>query len=116
MVTARLRGLLGWSEADASGPPKASQKKSARPNRYQSVTVVCSGKCCAAAKALTGKRILARSAPSLPLPACSQADQCRCCFRKYDDRRDESRRLTGEVTKWYSGAEKRISRGRRRVD
>lgn len=116
MVTARLRGLLGWSEAEASGSPKASQKKSVRANRYQAVTVVCPGKCCAAAKALTGKRILARSAPTLPLPACSLADQCRCSFRKYDDRRDENRRLPGELTKWYGGAEKRISRGRRGAD
>lgn len=116
MVTARLRGLLGRSEADASGAEKTLQKKAARPNPYQAVTVVCPGKCCAAVKVLAGQRFLARSAPSLPLPACSLANQCRCSFRKYDDRRDENRRLQGELSKWYGGAEKRRFRGRRGID
>lgn len=116
MVKAAFRGLLGWSEADASGGAKASPKKPARPNRYQAVTVVCPAKCCAAVKSLARQKILARSAPSLPLPACSMSNDCGCSFRKYDDRRDESRRLPGELSKWYGGAEKRKSRGRRGVD
>jgi|SRR6185312_7207817 len=116
MVKAAWRGLLSRSEADASGAGKASQKKPVRPNRYQAVTVVCPAKCCAAVKSLAGQRFLARNAPSLPLPACSLSNQCRCSFRKYDDRRDESRRLPGELSKWYGGTEKRRSRGRRGVD
>lgn len=116
MVKARLRGLLGLSEAVASEVDGALKKKPARSNRYQAVSVAHGGKCCAAVKSLAGQRFLAGSAPSLPLPACSMSNQCKCSFRKYDDRRDDDRRLPGEMTKWYGGAEKRGSRGRRRVD
>lgn len=116
MAKARLRGLLGRPEAEASGPKRALEKKPERPNRYQAVTIVYASKCCTAVKALAGQRFLACSAPSLPLPACSLSNQCKCSFQKYDDRRDDNRRLPGEKNKWYGGAEKRRSRGRREAD
>ena len=117
MVKARLRGLLGWPEAEGSGAKRAVGKRPGPPNRYQAVSIVSASKCCAAVKALTGQRFLACSAPSLPLANCSLSDQCRCSFQKYEDRRDDnSRRLPGEMTKWYGGIEKRRSKGRRRVD
>jgi hypothetical protein len=116
IVKAGLRGLLGLSAADAAGAAKAPAKKPVRPNRYQAVTIVCPGKSCPAVKSLAGQRFLAGGAPSLPLSACSLSGQCKCSFRKYDDRRDESRRLPGELSKWYGGSEKRRSRGRRGVD
>lgn len=84
--------------------------------RYPSVSIACGGKPCAAVKALAGQRFLAHNAPSLPLPDCTLSNQCKCTFRKYDDRRDVERRLPGEVTRWYSGAEKRRSKGRRGAD
>ena len=115
----RLRGLLGWPQADASGAKKAlapSQKKQPRLSPYQAVCIVHAGKCCAAVKALTGQRFLARTAPSLPLPACSLSDQCKCSFQKHDDRRNSDRRLPGEKSKWYGGAEKRGGPGRRRSE
>lgn len=115
-MKARLRSLLGLPEADASAGKRALEKKPVRSNRYQSVSLVPAGKCCAAVKQLSGRRFLAGSAPALPLPACSLANDCKCSFRKYDDRRDDNRRLPGEMSKWYGGAEKRRSRGRRRVD
>jgi hypothetical protein len=116
MVKARLRGLLGWPEADASEAKRALAKKPTRLNRYQAVSIVHAGKCCAAVKSLAGQRFLACSAPSLPLPTCSLSNQCKCSFQKHDDRRDNDRRLPGEMSKWYGGAEKRRSRGRRRAD
>lgn len=116
MVKARLRSLLGWSEAESSGGKRAPEKKPARPKRYQSVSVVCGSKCCAAVKMLSAERFLAGSAPALPLASCTVPEQCNCCFRKYDDRRDDNRRLPGEMTRWYGGTEKRLSRGRRQVD
>lgn len=117
MAKSGLRGLLGRREAEASGAKRADGKKSAPPNRYQAVSIVSGGKSCAAVKALAGRRFLAGSAPSLPLPTCSLSDQCKCRFQKYEDRReDNSRRLPGEMSKWYGGAEKRRSRGRRRID
>lgn len=118
MAKARLRDLLGWPEADPSKAKKASalEKKPGRPNRFQAVSIAYAGKCCAAVKALAGQRFLAGGAPALPLPTCSLANQCKCSFQKYDDRRDDNRRVPGEVTKWYAGSEKRQARGRRRVD
>jgi hypothetical protein len=118
MVKARLRGLLGWPEAGAAKAKKAPalDKKPGRPNRFQAVSIAYGGKCCAAVKALAGQRFLAGSAPALPLPACNLPNQCKCSFQKYDDRRDDNRRVPGEVTKWYAGSEKRQSRGRRRID
>lgn len=117
MAVTKLLGLLGWRETDtaeAKRAPAPPQKKQASLNRYQSVSVVCAGKHCAAVKSLTGQRFLASSAPALPLPACSIAEQCKCRFQKHVDRRDYARRLLGEVSKWYGGAEKRLSRGGRR--
>ena len=88
-----------------------------RPNRYQSVSIAHASKCCAAVKALAGQRFLAANAPSLPLPSCTLASQCKCKFQKYDDRRDDDeRRLPGTASKWYGGSEKRRSRGRRDTD
>lgn len=116
MVKAGLRGLLGSSETEAGEGKKALEKKPERPRRFQAVSIAYPGKCCAAVKLLAGRRFLAGSAPALPLPACSLSNQCKCSFKKYDDRRDDDRRLPGEMSKWYGGAEKRRSRGRRRVD
>lgn len=117
MAKIALRGLLGRSQAEASGAEKADAKKPAPPNRYLAVSIVCGSKCCTAVKSLAGRRLLAGSAPSLPLSGCTLSDQCKCSFKKYEDRRDEgNRRIQAEMSKWYGGAEKRRSRGRRRVD
>lgn len=116
----RLLALLGGRpETDASGARKTlapPQKKQAPVKRYQSVSITYPNKCCPAVKALAGQRFLAGSAPSLPLPACSLSDQCRCSFQKHADRRDYDRRLPGEKSRWYGGAEKRRSRDRRGTD
>ena len=112
----RLLGLLGRPETDGSGTKKVAQKKPTRPSRFQSVAIVHGSKCCTAVKSLTGQRYLATHAPPLPLPTCDLASQCRCSFQKRDDRRDDDRRLPGEKSRWYGGAEKRRSRDRRRSD
>lgn len=120
MAVTKLLGLLGWRPTDAAESrraPAPTEKKQSSLNRYQSVSVACTGKHCAAVKSLAGQRFLASSAPALPLPACSMAAQCKCRFQKHVDRRDYARRLLGEMSKWYGGAEKRLSRrGRRRSD
>lgn len=116
MVKGVLRGLLGLPEADASGRKRALEKKPGRSNRYQAVTIVHGSKCCAAVKSLVGQRFLAGSAPALPLAACNLSNQCKCSFQKHGDRRDDSRRLPEQLTKWFTGDEKRRSRGRRRAD
>lgn len=119
MAVTKLLGLLGWRQTDAAEAKRAAappQKKQVPLNRYPSVSVISAGKHCAAVKSLAGQRFLASSAPALPLPACSMAAQCKCRFQKHVDRRDYARRLLGEMSKWYGGAEKRLSRGRRRSD
>ena len=83
-------------------------------NRYQSVSIVCPTKCCAAVKAVGGQRFLAASAPTLPLPTCTLSNQCRCKFQKHDDRREDERRWVGMMSTWYGGPEKRRPRARRR--
>lgn len=118
-MKAKLRSLLGWPGSGASKDKRApapAQRKQARPDRYQAVSIACPSKCCAAVKSLAGQRFLARSAPALPLPACTMSDQCKCSFQKHADRRDSDRRLPGEMSKWYGGSEKRRSRGRRRAE
>lgn len=97
-------------------PQEGQILRPARPNRYQSVSVAYPSKCCAAIKALAGQRVLACDAPSLPLPSCTLAHQCKCRFEKYDDRRDDERRFVGTLSRWYGGSEKRRSRGRRGTD
>jgi hypothetical protein len=116
MVKARLLSVLGLPESEAATARMAREKGPGRSNRYQAVSIAYGGKCCAAVRLLAARRLLAGSAPSLPLPACTLPGQCKCSFRKYDDRRDDNRRLPGDMTRWYGGAEKRRSRGRRQVD
>ena len=115
-MKAKLLSLLGWSKVEASDAKRAPTKKQARLSRYQSVSIVHASKCCAAVKSLAGQRFLACNAPSLPLPTCNQSNLCKCSFQKHEDRRDSDRRLLGELSKWYGGAEKRRSGGRRRAD
>ncbi len=62
---------------------------------YHAVTVAPTLECCAAARATAEHPILSRSAPRLPLPGCSMPSECRCRFRKRNDRRSGERRFFG---------------------
>ena len=85
---------------------------------YSAVSIVSARDCCLQVKALNGHRILAATAPRLPLENCSTPYQCRCRFEKYSDRRDgdEGRRFddASERAAWYAGQQRRKGRGRRR--
>jgi hypothetical protein len=87
---------------------------------YPAVTIATGTDCCGAVSALEGARILAVQAPTLPMPKCTMPAQCRCRFKKYEDRRedDEGRRFRygQEGGAWYAGSHRRKSRGRRSVD
>lgn len=85
---------------------------------FHAVSVVPGEVSCAAAKEIAPTRFLSREAPLLPLPACTMPDRCRCRFRKYNDRRQEDRRLFGSEpdTRWYAGEERRRHPGRRSTD
>jgi hypothetical protein len=92
----------------------------ARASSHPAVSVVTSAGCCAAAKSLEGRVMLATEAPSLPLVDCEDPSGCRCRFRKYADRRtgDDDRRFPyeGHSAGWYTGGERRAHRGRRKDD
>ena len=112
-----LRGLFG--ETPQERPAKLSTPLE-RPKRldiggdFRAVSVAPSVKCCAAAKQATGRRVLLREAPRLPLEACTMSANCLCKFHKDADRRDSDRRLFGgaETNRWFTGPESR-KRGRR---
>jgi len=107
---------------DSTQAPTAAKSLS---GKYRAVSIVAPASACGAAQALANQRILMARAPMLPLPDCSDPQNCRCRFDKYEDRRegDDGRRLsdaaaTGrwEQAAWYSGPEKRQRRGRRNDD
>jgi hypothetical protein len=88
-------------------------------NRWHAVSVVSGSQSCAAARALKERRFLSREAPRLPLPDCTQAELCRCSYRKYADRRTGPRRDEEQLGRRQTrdtGTERRAGRGRRRTD
>ncbi len=60
--------------------------------KYHCVAVIAGVRCCPAAKALKDQRMLSADAPRLPLATCDMPAECRCTFRKFDDRRVGPRR------------------------
>jgi hypothetical protein len=50
------------------------------------------GIACAALEALEGTRFIAEEAPSVPLALCDRANECRCVYAHYEDRRGGPRR------------------------
>ena len=75
--------------------------------------------CCKAVLEYQGKRFLTAEAPLLPLDLCDRYADCTCRYRKWDDRRQEERRVgvSGMANQFYHGEEKRENpRGRRETD
>src|ERR1700737_845596 len=113
-----LRGLFGKTprERPAKNPtPIARSKLPNSGGDFRAVSLAPSIRCCAAAKDATGRRVLLREAPRLPLEACTMPTNCSCKFRKDADRRDNDRRLLGatETNRWFAGHESRKGGGRR---
>src|ERR1700675_3997505 len=107
-----LRGLFGETprEHPAKKPtPFARPKRSSTGGDFRAVSLAPSISCCAAAKHVTGRRVLLREAPRLPLEACTMPTNCSCKFRKDVDRRDSDRRLLGATVtnRWFAGPESR---------
>src|SRR5260370_38698836 len=113
-----LRGLFGKTprEHPAKKPtPIARPKQSNAGGDFRAVSLAPSIRCCAAAKHATGRRVLLREAPRLPLEACTMATNCSCKFRKHADRRDSDLRLLGatEPNRWFAGPRSGRRGGRR---
>ncbi len=69
--------------------PKLRSKSSN--SQFHAVSIKYSGRACAAAKDLTGRRFLATAAPKLPLPECDILE-CSCRFAHHEDRRAQKDR------------------------
>lgn len=83
--------------------------------RYASVEIELSRDSCDRARALAGKPLLSRDAPSLPLDGCTA--HCRCSFIKRSDRRQDKRRWADEgvAPMVYVADERRNSSDRRKT-
>ena len=89
--------------------------------KYRGVELVATGSdCCDAVRALENARFLDAEAPRLPLRDCD-APKCECVYRRFDDRRDEPRRIAdvaydiaGEIRQ--GDQRSNISSGRRDED
>ena len=77
--------VLRLRRKDAPQAPSSAGAKSTS-TQYHAVSIHYAEGACAAAKALSGQRFLAKDAPVLPLPDCD-AHQCRCYFAHHKDRR-----------------------------
>ena len=88
-------------------------------NPYQAVSIAHGLVNCQAVRDIQGKRFLASEAPMLPLEDCTESNDCMCKYQKWDDRRQEDRRMSdsGIGGQYFHGEEKRsIRRGRRSTD
>ncbi len=100
----------------AKGRQRPVSVKPAPPTKdIRGVCVLPGIQCCSPAGDVGGKFYLFRDAPRLPLPSCTMPANCVCRFKKTADRRETDRRQVGlsETGRWYSGAERRKSGGRR---
>jgi len=85
---------------------------------YHAVAIKCGMHCCKAARVAENKRVLSVTAPTLPVAACTMPNECTCHFQKFNDRRQEHRRIFGssEDSRYFGGTERRQSGGRRAAD
>ena len=66
-------------------------------SRYRGVQVNgIRADCCAAVQAVAGQRFLSDEVPMLPLRGCD-ANDCRCTYELFDDRRTDIRRASDET-------------------
>lgn len=83
---------------------------------FYAVVIIPCTQPCAEAQRLSSRRILARSAPFLPLPACESADSCACRYRKFSDRRRGFERRHSGFPKPGQIERRRPAAGRRSID
>ncbi len=85
--------------------------------KFAAVTIVAARECCSAVQKLAGQKMLAATAPRLPLADCTAPARCQCRFKKLSDRRDgddDRRYLRNEARSLhYEGPQRRKSTDRR---
>ena len=90
-------------------------------SKYRGVQVIPNQEvCCDAVRPMIGKRFLSDEVPNLPVDGCD-ADECRCSYELFSDRRTDHRRqadVVSEVAGQILTNDKRSSKlpGRRRED
>ena len=101
----------GTRRARASSPPPPPAKAG---GRFGGVEIRMRKGACSAARALEGKRFLAKNAPELPLSSCD-AQRCACSFTKLSDRRTDARRFQqgGLTASLFQATNRRNKRDRR---
>lgn len=89
---------------------------------YAAVELICvPGEACSAAQSCSGKRLLISEAPLLPVPGCDRP-RCGCRYRKFADRRTETRRASAldmptTIDNFgHAGRDRRTGKGRRSTD
>ncbi len=112
-------GIVGFvvirQRSKSDGRPK---KAKAKGNPHAAVSIVYDDAiACPEVKEFSGKRILGKEAPKLPLPNCS-ARSCSCSFHQFSDRRKGPRRAdeTGVMEAPYIGQDRRESTSGRRAN
>ena len=60
-------------------------------SQFHAVSIRYTGRACAAAQNMDGRRFLATAAPKLPLPECDSLE-CTCRFAHHEDRRSHKDR------------------------
>ncbi len=128
LIAIVIVGIIYWLYRALSKPAAKDNKTAGKTNtentqnnKFRSVEIIPGQECCQTALNLRGKMFLMEEAPRLPLPACSNPEQCKCRFARYQDRRHGKRRAnvfaskqvkTGNTPK----SDNRKSRGRRKSD
>lgn len=101
----RIRQNKAATEAESRPKPRSC-------GDYHAVAIKYSENACDAAKALTGRRFLANTAPQLPLPRCD-FHNCRCKFAHYEDRRSKTDRRSPFAHAGQTGGTGSFERERR---
>ena len=113
-------GVSGKPRSADSGRRNSAKRSEARnprrATRFRSVSIYSAGHMCPAAKRTTGQLFLASAAPQLPLGGCTQKDSCRCKYKYYADRRQDTRRDqdAGLPRRPYHSDDRRYRRDRRK--
>lgn len=102
-----------WRNLDSNTGPA---RPALRVKSFRAVTIVPCERPCEEALRLSSRRLLARSAPFLPLRYCEFADSCACTYRKFLDRRRGADRRHAAFLKSGQAERRFSSPGRRTAD
>ncbi len=118
MLIVAVAVLIFVRRAAAKSLPPSNVETDVHGHPYHCVVIRYPDKACAAVKRLSGRRLLSKEAPRLPLPECD-ATACHCRYVHFADRRhsDDRRDSPTTISRMgdYGGAERRAGRERRRA-